>query len=176
MRLAFEIAQHHGQAVALRQPGEFLVDDRSEFGGFERCFWRAAGLIPAVFVPHHTAGINPAARLQLQRRVHRDPVQPAADARLADRPGLPQERQERRLEHVFGIGLVAQHAQARRPHRVGVPAHEQFKRGRITSSNEPTQQLAVGDVIPGRRRRGEQAEEEPAGHGTFRVGCCRHPY
>ena len=35
VRLAFEVAQHHGQAVTLRQAREFLVDDGGEFGGFE---------------------------------------------------------------------------------------------------------------------------------------------
>ena len=32
VRLAFEVAQHDGQAVAVREPREFLVDDGREFG------------------------------------------------------------------------------------------------------------------------------------------------
>ena len=60
----------------------------------------------------------------------------------AHRAGLAREREERRLEGVLGVGLVAEDAQRRGPDGVGVPAHEQLERGGVAGVDEPAQQFA----------------------------------
>ena len=54
----------------------------------------------------HASGSDGLARLQLQGRVDRDAMQPAADALIANGTGLPHEREERRLEDILGVGFI----------------------------------------------------------------------
>jgi hypothetical protein len=91
-------------------------------------------------------------------------VQPPPDAVAADRPGLPDQDEERGLERVLGIGFGAEDPAARGPDGVGVPAHEKFKGGRVLLPGEPPEEIPIGNGVRGRDGGREQAEEESTGH------------
>jgi hypothetical protein len=160
VRQPFEVAQDDGQPLAVRQPGEFFVQGSREFGG--RC-GRARRRNRIELIRFKRSGAR-GTLAQPERGVDGDPVQPPAGGGRADGAGLADQRQERGLERVLGVGLGAEHAPTGRPHRVGVPPHEQLERGRIVRRHEPAEQVRVRNVV--RRRHGrQQAEEQTARHG-----------
>lgn len=73
-----------------------------------------------------------------------DAVEPAPQRRrLADRAGLAGENEERGLEGVLGVGLVAEYTAADLQHHRPVPAQHGTESGLILVDMEPAEQLPI---------------------------------
>src|SRR5947209_3105869 len=97
--------------------------------------YRRAGL---VLLPR--GGLRP----RLEGSAVGDPVEPASDRYcLADRPRLAGEDEERRLEGVLGVGLVAQYAAADVEHHYPVTAQQGMKSSLILLCMELLEEFMV---------------------------------
>ena len=72
-----------------------------------------------------------AARFQFQRGIHGNAVQPAANARPANRTRFLHQHQKRGLESILGIGFIAENAATRLPHGASMAMEEQLERSRV---------------------------------------------
>ena len=75
-----------------------------------------------------------------------DPVEPRAErVALADRPGLADQDEERRLEGVLRVVRVAQHAAADPQDHRPVPAQDSLEGRLVPAAGEPVEELPLAD-------------------------------
>jgi hypothetical protein len=175
LRLAFETAENQRLAVARRQSGNLLIEERKKFA---RCHlvqdadcFRTASVL--------RGGVASCFRLSLERQPGCHRVEPAGD-RVAplDEAGLSGQNQEGGLEDVFGVLLVSQRPLASSPHHRAVP-RDQGGEGRLVMPvHIEAQQLAVGRLA-GRVGGGEApyvGDQPGRGRGHVRdsegTECC----
>ena len=100
----------------------------------------------------------------IRSRTHRHaighPVQPGAELMdIAQRVGLSDQDQERRLERVIDVGGVGEQPAADAQHHRTVPIHEGLQGGFVAIGLEPRQKLAL--IQAGRRPALEQPVNVP---------------
>jgi hypothetical protein len=78
-------------------------------------------------------------------QVIRHAIQEAAHVRLPNGGGLARQNQESRLENIFGVLLVTEHAVAHAQHHRPVPPHQQRERRLIVLRGEALQELMVAE-------------------------------
>ncbi len=132
---------------------------------------------------HHAAGLlvlAPASQPEpdTPRRPQCDPIEPVAQqVGVADRPGLPRQHEEDRLEGVLGELAVRHKLPADAQHHRPVPRHDRGERRLACGVGaapgvEPLHELPVGET-----RHGAALEERPelTGHGTRCLMRHGHP-
>ena len=154
-RQAFEVAQHNRRAIARRQARQFLIEHLEEFirevHGFFRGHVRQIGNGPLV------SRAAAAGALKAAGGVEGHAVEPRAQRPArAERPGLANEHEERGLECVIGIGVIAEHAPADREHHRPVTPHHGREGVLIPRVDEAVEQLTVAAIAA--RELGEFAE------------------
>ena len=146
VRQALEIAEHHGRAITLRQPLEFLVDQRAQVvGAF------LLGRLRRTFGELLLVALSPCrGGMDVGRGAEGDPVEPATDrGSLVDRSGLAHQDQEGRLERVFHVVRVVEDPTADSQHHRPMPPHQRRERelGRIVATGrELLEELRIGQV------------------------------
>ena len=155
VRAAFQVAEHHRDAIPLGQPVHLLVDDGREVVRVARLARgpiRREDRIPLDDPP--AIGVPPGP----DRRATGDPVQPGADrVPHPERAAPAGQDQERRLEGVPGVVLVAQDGPAGAQDHRPVPL-DQGREGQLgglaAPRREALQQLPVRqpDPVPARKR------------------------
>jgi hypothetical protein len=138
----FEVAEHNGQAVFLRQPGKFLVKQSREF-------------TPEVIVNGNRFG-HAGERLfvrasptgdgsRFQGCAVGDSVEPVSNLlRRLDGRCLANQDQERGLESVLGVLLVVQHAPTDAQDHRTMPTDQGLERRDVPRGHVPFQKLPVG--------------------------------
>jgi hypothetical protein len=104
------------------------------------------------------------------------PVQPAGDGPgRADRSRLASEQQERGLESVFGVVIVAEHLPTDAPNERAVAADQLGERVAVAVGGEAGEQIGVGvGRVPARADEVQERCERSAGHPTAPGGRERH--
>jgi hypothetical protein len=140
-RLALEVAQDDDGPVALGQPVQLQVEQRHHLGpeflldyfGFGHCF--------DLPLPELSPG---PCRLDLQRRVAGDPVQPAGQQLpRGDGAGLSRQDKEDDLEGVLAVLVVVEHALADGPDHRPMPAHQRREGCLIAAGHELFEEFLV---------------------------------
>ena len=179
-RAPVEAARDEHRPVAVWQPGEFLVEDRQSFA--QAHFGRISPF-------RHAGGVfGRGAPAMVSSKVRRDPtgdsVEPRREA-VADRGGLPCQREEHGLERVFRVLFAIEQPPTRRPHCPAVSRHERRERRRVTLARGTREQLPVrrfGRCRSGQRRAeiAEQVVHNPVSCGrrgdTCPLVAIRHAY
>jgi hypothetical protein len=137
---ALQVAQDDQDSVLVRQGPEFPVEDRAEVGPEAGVGCNGLGGFDG-FDELPLTGNPPGPHLpRLPGRLAGRPVEPVGD-RLARGDGRrpAHEDDERGLEGVFGVVLVAEDAAADAPHHRGVAAHERLDRLPVAVADESLQ-------------------------------------
>ncbi len=133
----FEAAQHERRPHSLREALQLLVN---RAGQFPVRFGRGG------HVARQTG--RPASGFQIDRSVHRDLVQPPCDGLPAtESAGRLCQREERGLEGVLDVLLVAEDAATGGPDHRPVPPDQHLERGRVTVLGVPADQFGVGQRL-----------------------------
>ncbi len=112
------VDQDERQSLALRQPGQRLLDVQAHVDGV--VVVAGLGRVVVIEVDGGTLPAQP-----VQARVHGDPVQPGGHLRVtAEGPGPAEGVEEGVLDGVGGELGVTGRAQGDRPHTVTVPAED----------------------------------------------------
>ena len=95
-------------------------------------------------------------------------IKPTSDIPTAYRPSSPSQDQENRLERIFGVLRVAQHAATNGEHLGSVPPHQHLERGRVAAGDKLLQQLRIRQPI--NRWQTDQAAHIAHHRGSLAVG------
>ena len=143
------VAERHHRAVFLREPPDFLLNDRAEFG---TVWLPCSDWIDRLHDPQGPPPFGRAAPGRVDPRSRRHPARHAvkpASQRLepANRTAPPHQHQERRLKSILGVGRIAQHVAANPQNHRPMAQDQNLKSRlgrRITPARKPLEKLSIG--------------------------------
>ncbi len=149
--LAFEVAEHHGSLVFSRQSSDLLIEHRSQLlpeGIRRRIRGRHFWNLPfAAAPPGGDSSCPPGHAIG-------DAIEPVSQRRrIAQRPGLLQKDQERRLESVVRRMAVLEETPANTQYHGAVPFQKRGEGSLVFAADKTIQELRVGDIFGGPNRR-----------------------
>ena len=142
--MAFEVAEDHRQPVLARQAVDLLVEHRQQVAALDLIDLRAGRSLPQRRFPRRAAN---GGDLRFEGGAVGDAVEPLAEPfGLTQAARLLDEYEERGLEGVFGVLVVAEDTPADAEDHRSVPPHQRGERGGIARGDKPPQQVRVGRV------------------------------
>ncbi len=158
VRLAFEVTEDNGRAIALRQAVQLLVENRLKVAArLRRSGLRLGHGWDLPFAAALPGPVGPGP----QCRMVSDGVQPAGQRTgAAEETGAPVKHQEGGLKSVLGVLAMLQDTPAHPKNHGAVPLDQQGKCSLVAVAQELLEKLTIADVFA----RGRQSVQFPNGN------------